>query len=177
MYLEENKSFPDYSDDNKTPKFDVHPDYDPENCVYVPVNPKTKKPNLSKTELFIGMFGTGRYMYNNTLLNLGKRGLLTGRAYIYYEKIKEQLTRDMITKFKKGDIFHSPDDKLGILVHKQTDDGYVVYYKHQVPKGEEGRYWQFPCGSPRKMKVSDFALNVIKLNPDRYKKLISPVLI
>ena len=159
------------------PKFDVHPDYTEKSDVYVACNPNTGKPrDVDKLEYFT-MIPCGRYFYVTIILELGEKGLLIGKAYQYFQKIKEQLERKMIKEFHEHDMFCSKDDRLGIRVVKQ-EDGFVVYEKCKVPLDvKEGRFWQFPNEQRKRMPVDKFAMAVIKLNTERYKTLISPVLL
>lgn len=158
------------------PKFDIHPDYTAKNDVYVACNPTSGKPrDVNKLEYFT-MIPCGRYFFVTIILELGEKGLLIGRAYEYYQKIKTQLERTMIKEFKEHDMFCSDDDRLGIRIVKQ-DGNTVIYEKYKVPAGIEGRFWQFPCEQRKRMPVDKFAMSVIRLNPERYKGLISPVLL
>ena len=158
------------------PKFDIHPDYTVKNDVYVACNPISGKPrDINKLEYFT-MIPCGRYFYVTIVLELGEKGLLIGRAYEYYLRIKSQLERKMLTDFKEHDMFCSDNDKIGIRVVKQSG-GDVIYEKYKVPKNTEGRFWQFPCEQRKRMPIDKFAMAIVRLNPERYKSLISPVLL
>ena len=159
------------------PKFDIHPDYTEKNDVYVACNPTTGKPrDVDKLEYFT-VIPCGKYMYVTIILQLGEKGLLIGRAYQYFQKIKEQLERSMVIEFREHDMFCSEDERIGIRVVKQKE-GFVIYEKYKVPPDlEEGRFWQFPCEQRKRMPVDKFAMAVIKLDTERYKRLISPVLL
>ena len=155
---------------NLPPKFDKHPNHRKDSDVYVACDPMTFKPiNLDKKEYFC-IIPCGRLIYITTIMELGKINLLCGEAKLYYNKLKEQLERPLIKHFEEHDLFHSPDDTIGIRVVKQ-ESNYVTYEKYVAPEG--ARYWSggYTTGQGR-MLIKDFALAVLKLNPDRYNRLI-----
>ena len=157
--------------DKEKIKFDLHPKYKPISDVFLAVDAKTGKP-LSENERYMpNYFPHGRHLYFTLILELGDRGLLVGKAFTYYQQIVHQLEREMIKEFKYGDIFHNPDDTVGIMVIKQEGNE-VQYYKLGPMEGR--RFWQCPSleSKGRKMPVSKFASNVLRLNYDRYSKLI-----
>jgi hypothetical protein len=160
---------------SNVPKFDFHPKFKPANDVYVACNPKTGKPIDEDNPKYFTVIPMGRYYFVTIVLELGDLGLLIGEAYTYYERIKKQLEREVIKHFQEHDIFHSPDDSLAVRVVKQ-ENGHVIYEKYKHP--ERGKYWSGGYTTGRnKMPIKDFAAGILKLNPQRYAKLISPELL
>ena len=86
--------------------------------------------------------------------------MLAGKAFTYYQRIKNQLERTVLKDFREHDLFHSEDDSIGIRVIKQ-EDNYVIYEKQRNPNG---KFWQAPTHGRARMKVHEFAAAVLKLN-------------
>jgi hypothetical protein len=162
---------PDQKDINKYKDFgfyfDIHPDYSERNDVYVAVNKQGKEIKQRPNEEWLTIIPCGRYMYITIVLELGDKGMLAGKAFSYYQRIKNQLEREMLYNFQEHDLFVSEDDRIGIRVIKQ-EGNYVIYEKHKNPIGP---FWQVPCNGRARMLIHEFAAAVLKLSP-RYKNLI-----
>jgi hypothetical protein len=161
-----------YLNDKTVPKFDFHSKYR-DHSVFVLCHPKTGKPLDDKERWMSNVFPFGNHLYCTLTLELGDRGMLIGKAFEYYTKIKNQLEREMIKDFKKHDLFESPDDHIGIRVIDYDADGHWVYYEKYGPsKDLDRRFWQCPTLGRQKKRTWEFATAVMKLNPKRYIPLL-----
>ena len=148
--------------------FDIHPKYKETQDVFVAVNKQGTEIKPRPNEEWLAIIPYGRFCYVTIILELGDKGMLTGKAFSYYQRIKNQLEREVLKEFKEHDLFCSADDRIGIRVVK-TDKGEVVYEKMKNP---DGPFWQVTVEGRKRMPIHQFAANVIKLNPNRYKHLI-----